>query len=415
MAINYPNSPTTGQEFKIGNKTLVYSGSKWVPSTRNYYQYGTELATTGSTLDIDLSKSNIFSIAATQQSIISFTNPPTTGSYTFTVKVTNNNTPIVSGTTSTWDIRNISAGTTYTLPTIVSETSLSSLAVKSDGTVAFFTGGSQDRVYQINMSSSPWNFGTGVATYSGNSLSFGSGFAGETNPTDLYVDPTGSNLFVIGTTLSTVFRYTLPTPWSLVGVSTTATSSFGVTGASSVFFKPDGSVMYILDTANKLVYQHPLTGSAFDITQRGTQVIKILPIETAVSYVRFKPDGTKMYLYGETNDQIHQYNLSTPWDIATASYDAIVGKVFATSVTSGGSAFKSEGDYVFTLNRTNQTLQQSSISAFTYANILTWPSNVIWQNNVAPDLPKNQKTSLYEFTTVDGGSTYHGKIIINNV
>ena len=417
MSINYPNSPTNGQVFKIGNKTLVFNGSKWVPSTRNYYQYGTELTTTSSTLNIDLTKSNLFSIDVIQQATLTFTNPPSYGSYTFTIKLKNNNTTIQNGTTSSWDIRNMSYGTTFTFPTM--DSTPSSFAVSPDGKKSLFIGVTGDRVYQLDMNASfPWNFSNTLCSYNNIFLPIGTANAlvGEGTPLDLYVDPTGSNLFICGTVTNTIFRFSLPTPWSLVGASTTPVSSFA-TGlqTNSIFFKPDGTILYILDSSAKLLYQYPLTGAAFDITQRGTAVTKPMTIETTVNYFRFKPDGTKLYVFGQTSDFIYQYNLSTPWDISTVSYDGISGRVFATTRTTGGFVFKPEGDYMFTMDRTNSQIQSNLLTSFTLSNTITWPTNIVWQNNVIPDLPENQKTSLYEFTTADGGTTYHGKIIINNI
>jgi hypothetical protein len=34
----------------------------------------------------------------------------------------------------------------------------------------------------------------------------------------------------------------------------------------------------------------------------------------------FKPDGLKMYIVGSTGDDVNEYDLSTAWDISTASY-----------------------------------------------------------------------------------------------
>ncbi len=419
MAVNYPNSPTDGQEFKIGNKTLVWNSAKakWIPSGRNYYQYGTELTTTGPTLNIDLSKSNLFSLDVTEQAVISFINPPSTGSHAFTLKLKNNNTIIEDGTTSSWDIRNMASSTTQTLPTM--DTGIISFFAKDDGTKSFFLGLTNDRVYQVDMNvSAPWNFSNTQAVYNNIFLSVGIAApgAGETTPVDLYVDQNGTNLFICGQATNGVYRYTLPNTWSLSGASTTPTSSF-LLGYQphSIFFKPDGTVLYILDTTNKLLYQYPLTGSAFDITQRGTAITRPVNIETTVNYFRFKPDGTKLYLSGQTNEYLYQYSLSTPWDISTMTFDAIAGKLYPTSITTGGFAIKPTGDFLYIFDRTNNRMQVNSLTAFTYSNTVTWPTNIVWQNNVAPDLPENQKTSIYEFTTVDGGATYHGKIIINNV
>jgi DNA-binding beta-propeller fold protein YncE len=42
-------------------------------------------------------------------------------------------------------------------------------------------------------------------------------------------------------------------------------------------------------------------------------------LKTAPYTVRFKPDGTKMFVTGSTGDDINEYSLSTAWDITTAT------------------------------------------------------------------------------------------------
>jgi len=42
--------------------------------------------------------------------------------------------------------------------------------------------------------------------------------------------------------------------------------------------------------------------------------------ELAPQAIFFKYDGTKMYVGGNTGDDINEYNLSTPWNISTATY-----------------------------------------------------------------------------------------------
>ena len=42
--------------------------------------------------------------------------------------------------------------------------------------------------------------------------------------------------------------------------------------------------------------------------------------ETAPQSVFFKPDGTKMFVLGSTGDDVNEYDLSTAWNISTASY-----------------------------------------------------------------------------------------------
>ena len=34
----------------------------------------------------------------------------------------------------------------------------------------------------------------------------------------------------------------------------------------------------------------------------------------------FKPDGSKVYIIGQIGDDINEYSLSTPWDISTMTF-----------------------------------------------------------------------------------------------
>jgi len=46
---------------------------------------------------------------------------------------------------------------------------------------------------------------------------------------------------------------------------------------------------------------------------------KSVSAQEATPYgLAFSPDGTKMYIVGQTNDTVYQYTLSTPWNVSTA-------------------------------------------------------------------------------------------------
>jgi len=42
--------------------------------------------------------------------------------------------------------------------------------------------------------------------------------------------------------------------------------------------------------------------------------------DTSPNGLFFKPDGTKMYVVGQVGDDVNEYDLSSAWDISTASY-----------------------------------------------------------------------------------------------
>lgn len=88
-------------------------------------------------------------------------------------------------------------------------------------------------------------------------------------------------------------------------------------------FSPDGLNLYAVDSQDRVV-QHTLT-TAWDLTT-ASETNSILatnvgtPSETAPVAVHFNRLGTIFYVIGQTADKIQRWNLSTPWDISTATY-----------------------------------------------------------------------------------------------
>ena len=92
------------------------------------------------------------------------------------------------------------------------------------------------------------------------------------------------------------------------------------TGGSGIFLKPDGTKVYICGFTGDEINEYDLS-TAYDIsTASFNQLFSISTQETSARQVFFKPDGTIMYVIGVINDTVYQYTLSTAWDISTASY-----------------------------------------------------------------------------------------------
>ena len=89
---------------------------------------------------------------------------------------------------------------------------------------------------------------------------------------------------------------------------------------TGVFFKPDGSKMYVIGYTNDKVYEYDLS-TAWDIsTASFNQDFSVGSQDNTPREICFKPDGSKMYVIGRTNKKVYEYGLSTAWDISTASF-----------------------------------------------------------------------------------------------
>jgi len=200
------------------------------------------------------------------------------------------------------------------------------------------------------------------AIYSEISLSVN---AQEATPRGMFFKPDGTKLFIVGTASDTVYQYTLSTAWNL----TTATYdnvSFSVTaqeGApSSLFFSSDGSLMYIIGTTDT-VFQYTLpnawslVSASYSNKNSGSQSSR----DGGMESMFLKSDGLTLYLVGSSNDRIYQYSLNTAWDVSTISFDKsfyLGGSYDPTGIT-----FKSDGTICY-INSTTVAYQYSLSTAW---------------------------------------------------
>ncbi|MBA7538617.1 hypothetical protein ES705_30894 [subsurface metagenome] len=126
-----------------------------------------------------------------------------------------------------------------------------------------------------------------------------------------------------------------------------------------VFFKPDGLKMYVVGNVNDSVYQYNLS-TAWDISTASyeTKYKDVGSEDTYPMDVFFKPDGLKMYVVGNVNDSVYQYNLSTAWDISTASYETKYKDVGSEDTYPTGIFFKPDGDKAYIIGGTNEEVYQ---------------------------------------------------------
>jgi len=185
-------------------------------------------------------------------------------------------------------------------------------------------------------------------------------------PTELTFRPDGSQMYVSEQGSNTILQYSLSTAFD---VSTASfVRSFDVSAqvgeAEGIDFRPDGSQMYVLDALNIEVFEYSLS-TAFDIsTASFDRSLFVSNQETRPTGVTFRPDGTQMYLSGASDDDITQYSVSTAFDVSTA----VDTKTFDVSTQDGtpkGVRFKPDGTKMYVLGaQTNQLFEYSLSTAF---------------------------------------------------
>jgi sugar lactone lactonase YvrE len=200
-----------------------------------------------------------------------------------------------------------------------------------------------------------WNISRATWTSTGSNGIF-SVAAQETFPTGLFFKPDGTKMYVLGDVGIDVNEYNLSTPWD-VTTATFVTSKVQGTPQDStptgIFFKPDGLTMYLIGNANRFVSEYTLT-TAWDIsTFSFTTRFSISAQELGAESVFFSPDGSKMYVTGIAGDDVNEYTLSTPWNILTASYVQVFS-VAAQETNPKALFFRPDGTKMYVAGNTNR-------------------------------------------------------------
>jgi len=242
--------------------------------------------------------------------------------------------------------------------------------IKSDGTnLTWDTLDASDITgFGANTGITGWN-------YSGLSKSI---TAEETAPTGLFISPDGLNMYVNGTTGDDVNQYTLSTAWDVstatfVRLFSTASQD---SAPNDIFFKPDGLSMFILGQTNDTVFQYTLS-SAFDISTASyaSKSFSVTSQEGTPTGLWFKPDGTVMYVIGTTSDTVFQYNLATPWDVSTASYASISFSVASQESAPSQVNLSADGLTMWILGSTGDDISEYALGTAWNVSTATFVNN----------------------------------------
>lgn len=164
------------------------------------------------------------------------------------------------------------------------------------------------------------------------------------NPYGLSFSPNGVYMYITGRSGDDVNQFDLGTAWDISSAVYTRRLAIGAqtTTNSGLFISDDGAHMYITSTTG-VVYEYLMSGTPFLIN--GASYVRSLVVssqESLPSGVFFKPDGTKMYIVGYSGDEVNEYNLSTAWNISTASHVQFFS-IAAQEATPFGLFFRSDG------------------------------------------------------------------------
>jgi len=259
-----------------------------------------------------------------------------------------------------WDIANASFdGAGQNFFRLGSDVELTGGTFKPDGTKMFVIEDNNRKVIEYSLSTA-WDIST--VSFSQDFSVFGQDFF----PQKVRFKSDGTKMFVLGDSGNDVNEYDLSTGWDISTASYSQNFSVGTeeTTPTGLFFKPDGTKMYVCGTSGDDVNEYDLS-TAWDVsTASYSQNFSVSAQEATPKDVFFKTDGTVMFITGTTGDDINRYTLSTAWDVSTASYQSNASVKDQTGNPSG-LFIKSDGLEIFVFGRTRTVFKYTVSSAWT--------------------------------------------------
>jgi len=169
---------------------------------------------------------------------------------------------------------------------------------------------------------------------------------------------------VIGIDSDSVYQYSLSTGFDLSTASYDSVS-FSVAGQDHIpqglAFNTDGTKMYVIgqDSDSDSVHQYSLS-TGFDLSTASYDSVSF-SVEAQDRFptgIAFNSDGTKMYVIGQDTDSVHQYSLSTAFDLSTASYDSVSFDVSGQENGPTGLTFNPDGTKVYVIGYVTDSVHQ---------------------------------------------------------
>ena len=247
------------------------------------------------------------------------------------------------------------------------ESSPFSMAFNNDGTRMYVLGPSGDDINEYHLTE-PYDVST--ADYAGDGERF-SIVEQEDTPYSLVFNGDGTRMYVMGVSGDDINEYDLSTAYD-VSTAVYAGSSerfyVGVQEASplSLTFNADGTKMYVMGSSGDDINEYDLS-TAYDVSTAvyagDGERFSVGGQETDPISLAFNANGTKMYVMGTSGDDIIEYDLGTPYDVSTAVYagDGERFSVGSQDTTPRSLAFNGDGTRMYIVGDSGDDINEYTL------------------------------------------------------
>ncbi len=187
------------------------------------------------------------------------------------------------------------------------------------------------------------------------------------NPHAIEFKPDGTEMYIIrsdGSTRVSIEQFRLSSPWDTTSISWSTflnikTGCFSSIQQRGLDFKPDGTRVFVASQGNKKVGQYDLT-TPWDISTATNQVCSSFD-EEQVRNIQLSADGYTLYLGGNEDDDIKRYSLAAPYDITSITLQATTFSVSSQTGTMRGFHFSSNFTKLYVTGDTLDTIYEYDV------------------------------------------------------
>ena len=212
----------------------------------------------------------------------------------------------------------------------------SGIYIKDDGLTAWVSDTSGS-VHEYSMSTA-WDIST---------LSYNSKSASITSRNSFVTfKPDGSIVFGGDPAFGRIQPKNLSTNWD-ISTGSLGTRGSGFSAVTSAVFKSDG--LKVLTAGSDENLREFTLSTAWDVTTASlTNTLSTVGVSTNPSGIFAKPDGLSIYVTAQNNYDMYQYNLTTAWDLSTAT---LYGTKSTGGYDSGDIFIRADGLKVYVSNQ----------------------------------------------------------------
>ena len=288
-------------------------------------------------------------------------------------------TVVVDGNlANAWDINRISFKESNNIG--LQDTDVTEVFFKPDGYKMYVVGNTTDRIYEYQLSV-PWDISTASNIAAANVK------PQDTNVQGLYFRDDGYYMYTVGATTDSVYEYRLATAWAVNTAANVSVKSVSTEEASprAIEFSRDGTRLYVVGALSDTIYQYSLSIPwEVETATYSSLNFSVVAQDTTPTALRFRPDGTQMFVLGQQNNKIYRYTLSTPWNVNTASF---TGEITLDTTSASGMFIRQSGINLYVTDSFTDTVRDFEFSNtginIIDSNVYIATGNIIYYNNIA--------------------------------